>query len=333
MKTIRVGFIGAGGIANTHARRLCQIEGVKISSCADVEVARGRRFAEEFRCKFYERAEDMERSEELDAIYVCTPPYSRGVEEIFIERCIPTFFEKPVALDMRKSKHLNSLIRRTGVVHSVGYMWRYLDTTDFLKEKISDFGPIGLMIGQYLDPFWFQPGHWWLYKNKGGGQVLEQATHVFDLMRYLVGEVLRVYAEIDNLIVRSYMTDMTSEDSSVVVMRFSSGPIGVVFSTCASRRTHTGTSIKIITRDAVFEHGGHSGYAKVYSDDSVEEVINKLDPYMEEDLVFIEAVRRRSMDKIRSTFEDAIKTLNLTLAANEASNLKRVIEVANGDWT
>lgn len=331
MKEIRVGFVGAGGIAKTHAHRLCQIEGVKISSCADVDTERAHGFAGEFGCNFYGSVEEMERSEELDAVYVCTPPHSRGIEEVFIEKGIATFFEKPVALDMRKAKHIQDLVNRSGIVHSVGYMWRYLDTTDFLREKMAGSKPIGLVVGQYVDPFWFQPGHWWLYKDKGGGQVLEQATHVFDLMRYLVGDVTRVYAEIDNLVVRSFMADMTSEDSSAVVMRFSSGPIGVVFSTCASRRTYTGTSIKIIARDAVFEHGGHSGYVKVYRDDGVEEVLNKLDPYMEEDLVFIEAVRRGSMEGVRSTFEDAIKTLKVTLAANEASKLKRVLEVADGE--
>lgn len=103
-KLVKVGFLGAGGMANAHAQVLSKIDGVKVSSCADVDVSRARRFVKTFGGSPYQSVEEMERSEELDAIYVCTPPYSRGVERIFVEKGVPTFFEKPVALDMRKAE-------------------------------------------------------------------------------------------------------------------------------------------------------------------------------------------------------------------------------------
>jgi len=204
-------------------------------------------------------------------------------------------------------------------------MWRYLDVTDRAKEELKSAGPIGMAIGQYVDPFWFPPEHWWLYKDKGGGQVIEQSTHVFDLMRYLVGDVARVSAEIDNIIVSSERPDMTSEDFSIVLMRFKSGAMGVVYSSCASQNTFSGTAVRIIAKELALEHSGHARLLRLMRTDHIEEVRSRTDALAEEDRVFVEAVRTGDMGRIRSTFDDASKTLEVTVAANRAASERAVV--------
>jgi len=246
-----------------------------------------------------------------------------------IEKGIHAFFEKPVALTADRAKEIEREVRRSGIIDSVGYVWRYLDVTDLGLKQIQEFGPVSMVIGQYVDPFWFSKGHWWLYKDKGGGQVVEQTTHVFDLIRFLVGDVTRIYAEIDNLLIKQTVPEMTSEDTSIVLLRFKSGGMGVVFSTCASRNTFSGTSVKMIAKEVALEHGAHSKYLKIYRTNAIEEYRSQVDPYLEEDKVFIEAVRTGDASKIRSRFTDGVKTLELTLAANEAAAQKKVINMSN----
>ena len=52
-----------------------------------------------------------------------------------------------------------------------------------------------MVVGKY----WCSTGHgdpsaWLRQMNKSGGQLVEQATHTIDMMRYMGGEVESVYA-------------------------------------------------------------------------------------------------------------------------------------------
>jgi len=119
-----------------------------------------------------------------------------------------------------------------------------------------------------------------------------------------------------------------TEDISLVTLKFKNGAIGVVLSTCASRRTFTGTSLKIIAKNVVVEHGGHSGILKVYYDKEVREMKPSVDSYLEEDKVFINAVATGDGSAIKSPYHDAVKTLEVTIAANESSKKNQVITTA-----
>jgi len=189
---------------------------------------------------------------------------------------------------------------------------------------LEENGPVGMVEGLYIDPYWFPPDHWWIDKAKSGGQVIEQSTHVFDLARYLVGDVIRVYAELDTRVLTD-VPGFKTEDVSLVTLKFKNGAVGVVLSTCASRRTFTGTSLKVLAKNVVVEHGCHSGTLRIYLDQEVREVKPTVDSYLEEDRVFVNAVATGDGSAIKSPYSDAIKTLEVTIAANEASRKDRVV--------
>jgi len=327
-REVKVGIIGSGAMAAAHVIRLQKTEGCKIVACVDIDPERATKLASGLGAAVYKTVEDMLTASEVDAIFVCTPPFARGLEIPAIEKGIPVFFEKPVALTANRAKEIERQVRKSGIIESVGYMWRYLDVTDQAIRQIQESGPVSMVVGQYVDAFWWPKGHWWLYKEKGGGQVVESSTHVFDLIRFLVGDVARVYAEIDNLLMKQINPDMTSEDSSIVLLRFNSGAMGVVFSSCASRNTFTGGSVKLIAKDVVLEHGGHSKVLRIYKTNVIEEHRSQLDFYLEEEKVFIDAVRSGDTSKIRSRFPDAVKTLELTLAANESASQKKAVNIS-----
>jgi len=323
---INIGFVGCGGIANAHMRRLAQVPEAKIVALYDVLPKKAEEAAKATGAKAYPSLQEMLDGEKLDAIYVCVPPFAHGFEPELVERGIDLFVEKPIALTMDIAQSIEKAIERSGVLCSVGYMWRYLDTTSIAKGIVAENGPVGMVEGLYIDPYWFPPGHWWIDKTKSGGQVIEQSTHVFDLARYLVGEVSRVYGELDTLLLTD-VPGFRTEDVSLVTLRFGNGAIGVVLSTCASRRTFTGTSLKIIAKDVVLEHGCHSGTLKIYYDKEVKELKPGVDAYLEEDKVFINAVATGDGSPIKSPYSDAVKTLEVTIAANEASKKKQVITI------
>jgi len=321
---VKVGFVGCGGIAHAHMKRLSKIPEAKIVAFYDVVFEKAKDAAKSVGAKAYSDLQEMLDKEELDAVYVCVPPFAHGFEPEIVERGINLFVEKPVALAMEVARKVERTIKEAGVLSSVGYMWRYLDTTALAKKVLEENEPIGLVEGLYIDPYWFPPGHWWIDKKKSGGQIIEQSTHVFDLARYLVGEIIRVYAELDTRLLTD-VPDFKTEDVSLVTLKFKNGAIGVILSTCASRKTFTETSLKIIAKNVVVEHGGHAGTLKIYRDNEIREIKPTVDPYLEEDRTFINAVATGDGSGIKSPYSDAIKTLEVTIAANEAAERGKVI--------
>ncbi len=325
---INVGVIGCGGIMRgRHIPILAKMSNVKLVAFCDVEINRAKELAQMYKVNAYADHREMLSREKLDAIFVAVPPYVHGFEVEAVEKGIHVFVEKPVALDLSTARRVEDAIRRSGVINSVGYMWRYLDTTDKALEVLRESGPVVLVEGHYVDPFWFPPGHWWLSKSKGGGQVIEQATHVFDLARFLAGDVERVYAEFDYSLIGKYAPGSDVEDCSITVLKFKSGAIGVITATCVSRNTYNFTDLKILAEKTVLEHGGHRGFLRVYRHNSIEEYRPRVDPYALEDEIFIEAVEKGDTSKIRSTYSDAVKTLEVTLAANESSRTRKPVEL------
>ncbi|RLI44700.1 gfo/Idh/MocA family oxidoreductase [Candidatus Bathyarchaeota archaeon] len=323
---VKIGFVGCGGIAHTHMDRLRKIKEARMVAFYDIVPEKAREAAESVGARAYPSLQEMLDKEELDAVYVCVPPFAHGFESEIIERGINIFVEKPVALSMDIARKIESAIRRAGVLSSVGYMWRYFDTTALAKKALEENGPVGMVEGLYIDPFWFPPGHWWIDKRKSGGQVIEQSTHVFDLARYLVGDVARIYAELDTLLLTD-VPGFKTEDVSLVTLKFKNGAMGVVLSTCASRKTFAWTGLKVIAKKAVVEHGGHSGTLKIYRDDEIEEIRPTFDPYLEEDRIFIRAIATGDGSEIRSPYSDAVKTLEVTIAANKAAEKARVVVI------
>jgi predicted dehydrogenase len=322
--SVNVGIVGCGGIANRHMGSLSRMPEAKMVAFCDIDYGRAKASADRYGGRAYGDYRDMLARERLDAIFVCVPPFARGFEVEFVERGINLFVEKPVALNLEVASRIEKAIAKAGVINSVGYMWRYYDTTDRAREAIEGNGPMGFLEGHYVDPFWFPSGHWWLRKERGGGQVVEQATHVFDLTRYFAGDVERVYTEMDRRIV-TWVPEMNVEDIAITTLRFRNGAIGVIVNTCASKRTLSYTELRIFSKDVVVEHGCHRGYVKLYTDLEVREFRPSVDPYMEEAKVFLNAVMKGDQSGIRSSFKDAVKTLQVTLAANEAALEKKVI--------
>lgn len=323
---VNIGFIGCGGIARTHIERLAKIPEAKMVAFYDVVPQKAEDLAKLAGAKAYPNLQQMLDGEKLDAVYVCVPPFAHGFEPEIVERGIHLFVEKPVALTMKMARKIERAITKAGVLCSVGYMWRYFDTTALAKKILEENGPIGMVEGFYIGPYGFPPGHWWIDKAKSGGQTIEQSTHVFDLARYLVGDVLRVYAELDTRLLTD-VPGFKTEDVSVVTLKFRNGAIGVILSTCASRRTFADANLKVLAKDVVVEHGGHSGIVRIYLDQEIREVRSTVDPYLEENRVFVNAVATGDGSAIKSTYSDAVKTLEVTIAANEASRKNRAVSL------
>jgi len=70
---LKVGMIGTGAISHKHAQAYRNI-GYQLTVCTDINEAYGRKFADQYGCKFVGTYEDVCRHPEVDYVDVCTFP-------------------------------------------------------------------------------------------------------------------------------------------------------------------------------------------------------------------------------------------------------------------
>jgi len=315
MRKLNVGFIGCGGISLTHIERLKNLSEVRMVAFADIIKEKARALASKYGGTFYGDWREMLDKEKLDIVYICLPPFAHTDEVIIAaERGIHIFIEKPIALNMKLAKQMVKAVRKNCVKSQVGYNCRFGYAVDEAKKLVEsgEAGEIGLALGLY----WcnFVRKDWWMDKNKSGGQIIEQSTHVFDLLRYLCGEVEVVYGQMN----RKFWTDiqdMTIEDVSSTVFRFRSGAIGAVSATTGGAYAQWWLKWWMATKNYTFESRDINTLT-LYSTKPpirIKTVSEERDTYLLETKDLIRAILE---DKdTRTPIEDGAKTLEFTLAA------------------
>jgi myo-inositol 2-dehydrogenase/D-chiro-inositol 1-dehydrogenase len=312
--TIRVGFIGAGGIANAHLQVLRHMEGVRIAAFCDVDRERAESHAAAYNGRAYTDVHAMLDTEELEAVYICVPPHAHvGQEEAIIERGIPFFVEKPVANSLEKAESIAAAVEKAGLITSVGYHWRYMNYSQLARERLAG-KTIGMALGYWMGGM---PGvYWWRRQDLSGGQMVEQTTHIIDLARDLCGEIVEVYAAMSTR-ASSGVDNCTVTDVGTMTVKFASGAVGSISNTCLLKGFSYTVGLRVVTPDLVVEVDG--GQFRALQAGREEIIKGGYSPYAEEDRVFIQAVQTGDGSAIRSPYRDAVRTLAVSLAANRSA--------------
>ena len=96
----RVGIIGSGWIVGVHMRVLAGFDDVRVVGIAARNDEAGRRLAEPAGARLYADYRSMLDAAELDAVFVCLPPYAAFEPAMaVVDRGIAIFAEKPLGVD------------------------------------------------------------------------------------------------------------------------------------------------------------------------------------------------------------------------------------------
>lgn len=341
--TVRIGFIGVGGIATPHLINLQSLEGAEVVALCDVSIdrceasvarvngalrARQRPDAEpprELAARMFTDAKKMLSDAKPDAVYIAVPPFAHGdLERSVVAAGKHLFVEKPVGLSMELAREIESRIKDAGVISCVGYQSRCSDAVDKAREALKEM-PIGLVQGTYYGPL---PGvAWWKVQAQSGGQIVEQATHTVDLMRFLAGDIASVYA-VGSTKLLGDVEGLDIFDVNAATFTFQSGAVGSLLTTCAlggwvGPDWYRGVSL--FSRDLVVSVW--LDRVTIRRGGSDETHTAKLDAMREADRLFVEAAATGDRSKIRSDYANGVRTLQVTLAALESARSGRPVEL------
>ena len=169
-----------------------------------------------------------------DAVYVCVPPHAHGaIEQQLLGAGIALFVEKPLALDLPTAERIADAARKAGVVTAVGHHWRYSPAVDLVRDLLAG-RPVRLVVGSWIDRV--PPVPWWSTRALSGGQIVEQAVHVLDLIRLLCGDVVEVDAYANSA--PPGTPDADVDGATVAILKLRSGAVGSVAAACCVEWKH-----------------------------------------------------------------------------------------------
>lgn len=340
--TVRIGFIGAGGNANWHMDMLKNVPGTEITAVSDLVFEKAEETAVKHKAKPYASYKQMLAKEKLDCCYISIPAYLHGDPEMdVIQHGLPFFVEKPLALSLDMAQDIAGRIKKNNIGTCVGYQIRYLDVMDQAR-KMLDGTFINAVQGHYVCGC---IGGWYTRMALSGGQITEQATHMLDLMRFLLGDVQWVAAtkregatvtadtldgtalgkgSVSSEAAGVQMHEYNIWDATTLLMQFKSGVPGTFVCSCQCNYTFD-VLLDIFTTDfrLKIDFEKMEITRKIDGENKVELVEADLSPKV--DAEFINAVKTGDFSKIRSDYADGVESLRLSLAAIESAKTGELV--------
>jgi predicted dehydrogenase len=190
---MKVGIVGAGGIASYHLKGYRKLDDVELVALCDIDQRRLDKLGEEFGIK--KRFSDyrkMLRSAKLDAVSVCTPNrFHKEISMAFLKAGVNVLCEKPMAMNAVEAGQMLEAKIKSGKILMIAHHMRFRDDVNFLKNAI-ERGELGNIY--HIRTAWLRRngipgfGSWFTTKSlAGGGVLIDIGVHALDLCMYLLG--------------------------------------------------------------------------------------------------------------------------------------------------
>jgi len=192
MSKLKIGFIGAGYIAGVHASILARDERVKIAAIHDLEKTRAKRLAHSVGAGVAHSVAEVLAI--CEAIYITTPNTQHTEYAILAaEERKHIFCEKPMATNIADARRVLKASEKIDRVFQVGHNRRFAPVYAELKRMLSEThqphsAHVKMNRGELLNPEWVGD------PKTTGGFLYETTIHMFDMLRFLFGEVKSVQA-------------------------------------------------------------------------------------------------------------------------------------------
>lgn len=338
MRKVKIGVIGAGGIARRRTiPGMMLAENIELSAVMDI--VNIREIADEFKVKkAYDNAEELLADPEIEAVYIATPANMHLPQiEAAAAAGKHVLCEKPLTLKLEEAVKAVAACRKAGVFLQEGYMMPFHGAHQAIKQAL-DAGKIGKPVYMRAQlSCWYPPipGAWRQDPALGGGgSLIDMATHLYDLLEFFNGPIRKIVALTGNQI-----QNYKSEDSSTSLLEFANGTHATVDAFFCIPDEASKTRLEIYgSQGAIFTEGtigqsqagtaeiisglGTGGYDAQQSKDVVRTFqpmpFRQVNPYTAECEYFANCIINGTAPAF-NTGENAIRIMKITQKAYESA--------------
>ena len=241
---IKVALIGAGGFAKgVHLPNLEKLNNFyNIYAIMSRTGSNATSIARQYKAKYATtNYQEILNDPNVDMIMICTRHNLHAQYSIeAMKKGKAVFVEKPMALDKKEMKEVFTTIQKTGVPYLVGFNRRFSKYAVEIKKRIKK--RINPMIINYHMNASYIPLNHWVHTEEGGGRIIGEACHIFDLFNYFVD------AEIESISVNRInpkTENISSRDNVVATLKYKEGSVCTLTYTSLGEKSYPKESLEI----------------------------------------------------------------------------------------
>lgn len=330
MNKINVALIGAGSWGSNFAYILSKLSQVELVAITDADKMLVNKLSRELGIKAYVDYHKMLDQELLDAVFVCTPDWAH------LEPCLSTikkglhlFVEKPLAQNVEDGKKMIKAAKDKGIKLMVGHILRF-DPRYYLAYRAVQEGRIGKIIHIFCrrNDMRVSPVRFAGKTNPA----FFLAVHDLDFIRFLAGDVERVYSESTKILFKNLPT----VDGFSTVIKFKNGATALLenYWMLPKSRGKSTARLEITGTEGVIFVDDYDRKLEIYDSKGVEYPDTIMKPVVwdipvgvlkEEISSFIECIISDKEPLV--TGEDGLEAVKLAMAICESAEKGKVITI------
>jgi predicted dehydrogenase len=259
-RTIGFAIVGCGRIAQRYLELLCgPIAGARLVCVSDPKADRVAAATKKTGAAGYAAMHEMMQAhkDEIDIVCVLTESGKHAEHTVALAQYGKHILvEKPMALTLEDARQMILTCDEAQIRLFVVKQNRYNLPVLKMREALEQ-GRFGKLVMGTVRVRWCRPqkyydqdawrGTWAL----DGGVFSNQASHHIDLLMWMLGEPVSVFAK-----TRTALVNIEAEDTGVAIITFRNGAIGVVEATTATRPKDLEGSLSLLGAEGSAEIGG-----------------------------------------------------------------------------
>ena len=254
-------LVGCGKIAKRHSNLLGndQIKGAKLVAVCDVVEENAKSISEEFSVPYFLDMHEMMQSSrvKIDIVVVLTASGNHAKDVSALAKYGKDIVvEKPMALSLSDADKMIEDCKNANIKLFVVKQNRFNVPIMKLHEALEK-GRFGKLILGTVRIRWcrkqeyYDANPWRGTWEMDGGVLTNQASHHIDLLEWMFGEAVSVFAYSTRA-----LANIEAEDTAVVSIKFKNGALGIVEATTATRPTDLEGSLSVMGEKGSVVIGG-----------------------------------------------------------------------------
>ncbi|MCH8268962.1 MAG: Gfo/Idh/MocA family oxidoreductase [Acidobacteria bacterium] len=193
---LRFGIVGLGVASTQILPHMAKHPYAKVTAACDVNRPHAlEKFRREFGGETFESIEDLCRSKNVDAVYICTANHLHKEHAIIAaEHKKHIIVEKPMALSIEDCEAMNQAVEKNGIKLLCGHTHSFDPPIQKMREIVrsGELGKLRQILTFYYNEFMYRPRMpQELNSSQGGNVVFNQGPHQVDIVRLIGGGRVR----------------------------------------------------------------------------------------------------------------------------------------------
>ncbi len=333
-RPVRIGLIGAGGIAGAHvAGILRNPEKAVLAAVADPVTEAAEKRAGDTGAAIYPDNRQMLAEADIDAVDICLPHHlHRDAVVAAAEAGKHVLCEKPLCLSPDEAASIAEAVEKSGITVMCAHNQLFLPAVARAKELL-ETGVLGKVYEvRTTDSFFndFTPENMgWRAsaKTSGGGELIDTGYHPTYLMLHLAGGVP---VEATAMLSRHRLEFMEGEDSAQVLVRFDNGVVGSLVTSWAYQPSANTERFSAVGElGSLFSDGTTLSY-RLRGAESVTEEFEPVHEFAAEIEHFADSILNGT--RPLHTHKEGTEVLGIILAAYESARSRTIAPVLRADF-